>query len=125
MPVGGYCYGRDVGEGFCENKLKEVEVSAVAGAGPTPHLKPRQDGGWWWWWCWRELTLASLDLGRPTWPGQAMLLGQTAFSGWRAREGNGEQTRKRRVGGGGVCNEVALPVNSWSQGHKVSDAVCT
>lgn len=45
VPVGGYCYGGDVGEGFYENKLKEVEVSAVAGAGPTPQLEPRQDGG--------------------------------------------------------------------------------
>lgn len=48
---------------------------------------------------------------------QAMLLGQTVFSGWRSREGNGGRE------GGGVCNEVASPVNSWSQGHKVSDAV--
>lgn len=46
MPVGGYCYGGDVGEGFYENKLKEVEVSAVAGAEPTPQLETRQDGGW-------------------------------------------------------------------------------
>ena len=45
-----------------------------------------------------------------------MLLGQTAFSGWRSREGNGGRE-------GGACNEVASPVNSWSQGHKVSDAV--
>lgn len=45
MPVGGYCYGGDVGEVFYENKLKEVEVSAVAGAEPTPQLEPRQDGG--------------------------------------------------------------------------------
>lgn len=39
MPVGGYCYGRDVGKGFYENKLKEVEVSAVAGAVPTSQLE--------------------------------------------------------------------------------------
>lgn len=44
VPVGGYCYGRDVGEGFCENKLKEVDVSVVAGAGPTLQLEPRQNG---------------------------------------------------------------------------------
>lgn len=44
MPVGGYCYGGDVGEGFYENKLKEVEVSAVAVAGPTLLVEPRQDG---------------------------------------------------------------------------------
>ena len=43
MPVGGYCYGGDVGEGFYENKLKEVEVSAVvAGAGPRHQL---EEGG--------------------------------------------------------------------------------
>lgn len=45
MPVGGYCYGKDVGEGFYENKLKEVEVSVGAGARPTPHLALCQDGG--------------------------------------------------------------------------------
>lgn len=45
MPVGGYCYGGDVREGFYENKLKEVEVSVVAGAGPTPQLELCQDGG--------------------------------------------------------------------------------
>ncbi len=43
MPVGGYCYSGDVGEGFYENKLKEVKVSVVAGPGPTPQLEPRQD----------------------------------------------------------------------------------
>lgn len=46
--------------------------------------------------------------------------GPDGLSGWRAGEGNGEQRRKRR----GARNEVASPVNSWSQGHKVSDAVC-
>ncbi len=94
MPVGGYCYGGDVGEGFYENKLKEVEVSAVAGAGPTPQLEPRQDGG-------RGggggLTLAGLDSGRSTWPGQAMLLGQTAFlAGEPGRE---TESRRGREGG--------------------------
>ena len=74
MPVGGYCYGGDVGEGFYENKLKEVEVSAVAGAGPTPQLELCQDGGrgggggdW-------GLTLAGLDSGRSTWPRQTASL---------------------------------------------------
>lgn len=43
VPVGGYCYGTNVRDGFCENKLKEVEVSAVAGARPTPHLELCQD----------------------------------------------------------------------------------
>lgn len=46
VPVGGYCYSGDVRECFYENKLKEVEVSAVAGVEPTPQLEPRQDGGW-------------------------------------------------------------------------------
>lgn len=46
--------------------------------------------------------------------------GPDGLSGWRAGKGNGEQTRKRR----GVRNEVASPVNSWSQGHKVCDAAC-
>lgn len=32
------------GEGFYENKLKEVEVSAVFGAEPTRQLGLRQDG---------------------------------------------------------------------------------
>lgn len=41
MPVGGYCYSGDVGECFSENKLKEVEVSAAAGAEPAPQLEPR------------------------------------------------------------------------------------
>lgn len=44
VPVGGFCYATEVGEGFRENKLKEVDVSVVAGAGPTPQLGPRQDG---------------------------------------------------------------------------------
>lgn len=42
------------------------------------------------------------------------------LSGLTAREGNREQRRKKRGG----CDEVASPVNSWSQGHKVSDALC-
>lgn len=37
-----------------------------------------------------------------------------SFSGRRAME----EERGR-------CNEVDSAVNSWSQGHKVSDAVCT
>lgn len=49
MPVGGYCYIGDIGEGFYENTLKEVEVSAVAGAEPTPQLESRQDGLSEWW----------------------------------------------------------------------------
>lgn len=71
MPVGGYCYGRDVREGFYENKLKEVEVSAVPGAGPTPQLEPRQDGGP------GVAVVLGADLGWLgfTWPRQAMLLG--------------------------------------------------
>lgn len=120
MPVGGYCYSGDVGECFYENKLKEVEVSAVAGAEPAPQLEPRQDGG-------QSggsggLTLAGLESGRSTWPGQAMLLGQKAFL---AREpGRETENRGGKEGVGWGCDEVASPVNSWSQGHKVSDALC-
>lgn len=96
MPVGGYCFGGDVGEGFYENKLKEVEVSAVAGAAPTPQLEPRQDGGWGGGGS-RGLTLAGLDSGRSTWPGQAMLQGQTAFlAGEPGRE---TESRGGREGG--------------------------
>lgn len=96
MPVGGYCYSGDVGECFYENKLKEVEVSAVAGAEPAPQLEPRQDGG-------QSgdsggLTLAGLGSGRSTWPGQAMLLSQKAFL---ARE-PGRETGSREGKKGGV-----------------------
>ena len=45
VPVGGSCYAGDVGKGFYENKLKEMEVSAVAGAEPTPQLELCQGGG--------------------------------------------------------------------------------
>lgn len=45
--------------------------------------------------------------------------GPDSSSGWRAEEG------KQSGGGGergGGHNEVASPVNNWSQGYKVSDA---
>ncbi len=68
------------------------------------------------------MTLAGLDSGIFTWPGQAMLVGQTAFL--VGEPGRETESRGGKEGGGGALNEVASPVNSWSQGHKVFDGVC-
>lgn len=116
MPVGGYCYSGDVRECFYENKLKEVEVSAVAGVEPTPQLEPRQDGGWSG--CSGGLTSTRLESEESHMAGvsnvrrpKGIFFGEEArFGGWR-----GARRKRGRVG----CNEVALSVNSWSQGHKV------
>lgn len=44
VPVGGYCYIRDVG-GVCTKEMCE-ETSVVTGAEPTSQLEPRHDRGW-------------------------------------------------------------------------------
>lgn len=109
VPVGGYCYGGEVGMVSMKISLRKWKCLPWLELGPPLSWSMSRWGlGDWPWPAWTQ--------GDPHGPGSVTC--PNRFFGWRPREEEGKQRKERHV-----RNEAALPVNSWSQGHKVADAM--